>query len=81
MMGEVALCGRGCCYIRSSLFSCSPWEFMATAAATLMRPVLLASSSSKTPCVVQGSLYHEIRIRRDFFSMEVFFYILTLTAM
>lgn len=59
MTGEVALCGRGCCYIRSSLFSLSPWEFTATAAATLMRtvsskrPAFLASSSSKASCVLR----------------------------
>lgn len=58
MTGEVALCGRGCCYIRSSLFSRSPWEFTATAAATLMRtvsrkrPAFLACSSSKASCVL-----------------------------
>lgn len=68
MTGEVALCGRGCCYIRSSLFSCSPREFMAAAAATLITfdEVLLASS--KMSCVVLGSLRHGIRIRTVFFS-------------
>lgn len=36
MMGEAALCGRGCCYIRSSLFACSLWAFTVIKAATLI---------------------------------------------
>lgn len=75
MTGEVALCGRGCCYIRSSLFSRSPWEFMATVAATLMRSVLcsLLSPVLKWPKTVWSLVRCVLKSKSkmlSFFSQE-----------